>query len=83
MTLVGCEAKDALALHGSRLLCGSAIQPETGLVWRKGFDDSGRRVSLEASSIRDALRQMATHVRTSAEHEAVRVLGEALVLSVF
>lgn len=43
-------------------------------MWRRSFGDAGRRACLKASNIRDALRHMAVHVQTSAEHEATRVL---------
>lgn len=50
-------------------------------MWRRSFGDAGRRACLKASNVRDALRQMAAHVQTSAEHEATRVLP--LVADVF
>lgn len=50
-------------------------------MWRRSFGDTGRRACLKASNIRDALRQMAILVQTSAEHEASRVLP--LVADVF
>lgn len=52
-------------------------------MWRERSGEAGRRVCLKTSNRRDALRQIDAHAWTSAEKEAIRVLGEALVADIF
>lgn len=65
------------------LYCVVVPFTQRGTMWRERSGEAGRRVCLKTSNKRDALRQINAHAWTSAEKEAIRVLGEALVADIF